>query len=114
MFCYVTLLIYIHSFSALLLVIFAYHGGHGVGSWFYSLLVVVSGLAFVVFGPLLLCRFLMHAYYRQVEARSTIRLQVRIKKTVRSGFIPNLGMSGTFLPSWKTWASQGTFVITTI
>ena len=58
----------LYSFdSALLLVVFAYHGGHGVGSWFYSLLMVLAGLAFLVFGPLLVCRFLVHAYYRQIN-----------------------------------------------
>lgn len=71
--------------SALLLVIFAYHGGDGVGSWFYSLIVVVSGLAFVVFGPLLLCRFLIYAYYRQmdVHTQNMAGIYARVKKFLR-------------------------------
>ena len=66
--------------------IFAYHGGDGISTWFYSMIVVVSGLAFVVFGPLLLCRFLIYAYYRQmdVQAQNLAGIYARVTKNAVS------------------------------
>uniref|UniRef100_A0A915K5P3 Uncharacterized protein n=1 Tax=Romanomermis culicivorax TaxID=13658 RepID=A0A915K5P3_ROMCU len=77
----------------LLLVISAHNGNYRVGSWIYSLLMVISGLSFVVFGPLLLCRFLMHAYYRQIEAAAALPLQAFDTET-QVGSSVNLATNG--------------------